>query len=674
MDHFEDGFGRRHLVVSASKDPVEVLVLKRELTAASGFEAALRERIEQFARFQHPSFVRVRGLARLAKLEGIGVVSDRVTGTRLSRLLEQGHALDTTGAIGLTSQLIDALAALHRGVADGWHGALAPERILIAGDGRLLVMEHVLGAPVRTLSLTSRECWRQLRVVAPAAGAAALDQRSDLVQAGAVALAMLVGRPLGDGYPDRIGDSASGSAPLPVRTAIDLLPDDVSRWLSRALQLTGSESFATIDEARLELAAILARLDETAIRRAIAAFTAGQPAVAAPRRPEPVKAHAPAQTSPAPAAASAPVPAPTPVPAAEPSHPEPLTAQAPATWSQPDEEDEQQSQPAVSRVRQFLKPMTRRTVGVAAAILMLLTTGGAFAAKRYLSPSNSVVNGMMAVSTTPPGATVVIDGQQRGHTPLTVPVPPGDHVLQVGLDGASRTVRVNVTPGAQLNEVLDLPKTVAATGQLQIRTEPSGAKVLVDGQRRGTSPLTVDNLMPGVHMVSVEGQLGSVTQEVTIEGGSTASLVVPLNAPEGAPVSGWIAISAPVDVQLFEKGQLLGSSRQQRIMAAVGKHDLDIVNDALGYRVTRSVTVTPGQVTPVKVDPPKGALSVNAVPWAEVLIDGEKVGETPIGNVQLAIGPHEVTFRHPELGEQRTTVTVTLNAPARVSADLRRKP
>jgi hypothetical protein len=533
----------------------------------------------------------------------------------------------------------------------------------------------VLGAPLRTLSLTSRECWQQLRVVAPPAGAAGLDQRSDVVQAGTVALAMLVGRPLGDGYPDRIGETTSGSAPLSVRTAIDLLPDDVSRWLSRALQLAGSESFGTIDEARLELASILARLDETAIRQAIAAFTAGQPAVAAPRRPEPVKTAAPVQTPAARTVFSAPAPAPT--PAAESSHAAPHAAQSsiqPATWPQPEEEDEPQHQPAASRVRQFLKPMTRRTVGIAAAILMLLTTGGAFAAKRYLSPSTNVVDGMMAVSTTPAGATVVIDGQQRGHTPLTVPVPPGDHVLQVGLDGSSRTVRVNVTPGAQLNEVIDLPKAVAATGQLQIRTEPSGAKVLIDGQRRGTSPLTVDSLMPGVHMVTVEGQLGSMTQEVTIESGSTASLVVPLNAPEGAPVSGWIAVTAPVDVQLFEKGQLLGSSRQQRIMAAVGKHDLDIVNDALGYRITRSITVTPGQVTPVKVDPPKGALSVNAVPWAEVLIDGERVGETPIGNVQLAIGAHEVVFRHPELGEQRTTVTVTLNAPARVSADLRRKP
>ena len=109
-------------------------------------------------------------------------------------------------------------------------------------------------------------------------------------------------------------------------------------------------------------------------------------------------------------------------------------------------------------------------------------------------------------------------------------------------------------------------------------------------------------------------------------------------------------------------------------MASVGKHDIEIGNDALGYRVTRSVTVTPGQVTPIKIDPPKGTMSLNAVPWAEVWIDGDRVGETPIGNVQLSLGPHDVLFRHPELGEQHFMPTVTLNAPARVSADMRRKP
>ena len=66
-------------------------------------------------------------------------------------------------------------------------------------------------------------------------------------------------------------------------------------------------------------------------------------------------------------------------------------------------------------------------------------------------------------------------------------------------------------------------------------------------------------------------------------------------------------------------------------------------------------------------------MSVNAVPWAEVWVDGDRVGETPLGNVPVALGVHDVLFRHPELGEQRQTVTVTLAGPARVSADLRRR-
>ena len=52
---------------------------------------------------------------------------------------------------------------------------------------------------------------------------------------------------------------------------------------------------------------------------------------------------------------------------------------------------------------------------------------------------------------------------------------------------------------------------------------------------------------------------------------------------------------------------------------------------------------------------------------------GDRVGETPIGNVSVPIGPHEIVFRHPELGELRHAATVTMNGPARVSVDLRKK-
>jgi len=85
--------------------------------------------------------------------------------------------------------------------------------------------------------------------------------------------------------------------------------------------------------------------------------------------------------------------------------------------------------------------------------------------------------------------------------------------------------------------------------------------------------------------------LASGTHEVRVEAGTTAALVVPMTTQQGIPVSGWIAVPAPVDVQVYERERLLGSSRSDRIMVAAGRHELDVVNEALGFRVTRVVNV-----------------------------------------------------------------------------------
>jgi serine/threonine-protein kinase len=66
-------------------------------------------------------------------------------------------------------------------------------------------------------------------------------------------------------------------------------------------------------------------------------------------------------------------------------------------------------------------------------------------------------------------------------------------------------------------------------------------------------------------------------------------------------------------------------------------------------------------------------MSFNAIPWAEVWIDGQQVGETPLANVSVAIGTHDVLFRHPELGEKHVRSVVTPAAPAKVSVDMRQK-
>ena len=63
-------------------------------------------------------------------------------------------------------------------------------------------------------------------------------------------------------------------------------------------------------------------------------------------------------------------------------------------------------------------------------------------------------------------------------------------------------------------------------------------------------------------------------------------------------------------------------------------------------------------------------LSANARPWADVLIDGISVGQTPIANLAVPIGTHQVVFRHPQLGERRESVVVGVKGPNRIAVDL----
>jgi hypothetical protein len=74
-------------------------------------------------------------------------------------------------------------------------------------------------------------------------------------------------------------------------------------------------------------------------------------------------------------------------------------------------------------------------------------------------------------------------------------------------------------------------------------------------------------------------------------------------------------------------------------------------------------------VKQVKLDP-KGSANINAQPWAEVWIDGTKVGETPLANLPLTLGSREIVFRNPQFGERKVMATITAGAPANVSVDL----
>jgi hypothetical protein len=318
---------------------------------------------------------------------------------------------------------------------------------------------------------------------------------------------------------------------------------------------------------------------------------------------------------------------------------------------------------------------SRKTL-LAVAGLIVLAGGGMFA-PRYLSGSGASgpSSGTLVVQSNPAGVQVFVDGVDRGQTPARLSVNPGAHILELRGRGVPRVIPFNVAAGAEVSQYLEFANT-PEVGSLRVESQPAGAKVLVDGTDRGAAPVTVSDLLPGDHEVVLQAGGASVRHVVNVQAGGTASLVAPVasaaaTAAAAGPVSGWLTVKSPFTLEIREEGQLLGTTDADRLMLAAGNHDLLLVSETMGYRSTRKVNVVPGKVTALSVELPNGTVNLNATPWAEVWVDGQRVGETPIGNLSMPIGPHEVVFRHPQFGEKRHAISVTLGAPTRVSVDMK---
>jgi hypothetical protein len=323
--------------------------------------------------------------------------------------------------------------------------------------------------------------------------------------------------------------------------------------------------------------------------------------------------------------------------------------------------------------------LTGRLVTVALAAVAAVVLGisaavwfGPALMRQFPAAGGTGRPGRVTIGTTPIGAEVSVDGRAHGLTPLTVQLDPGTHMIKLRRGTEERTVAVQVASGAEVLQHYEFaPQVVAVqTSTLAITTDPPGARVMIDGEARGTSPVTVPDLSAGRHRVTVVGENGSVERQVTTEAGITSSVVFAL--PRAAAVAaGWLSVASPFEVQVLERGEVIGTSASPRFMVPAGAHDIELTNDALGFTERRRIDIRSGATASVKIDA-QASISANARPWAEVIVDGRSVGQTPLANLSLALGTHEIVFRHPDLGERKQTIVVTAKGPNRIAVDLTR--
>jgi len=121
---------------------------------------------------------------------------------------------------------------------------------------------------------------------------------------------------------------------------------------------------------------------------------------------------------------------------------------------------------------------------------------------RLLAEVRQTLQGDLQVKADSKGAVVLLDGKPVGKVPYQGKAPVGRHRVEVrsadGKLGYAQDVTVQLKKPCMVDMVLE-----PYVGTLTVRSTPSGAAVLVDGQQKGVTPLERSPLAAGEHRVTV---------------------------------------------------------------------------------------------------------------------------------------------------------------------------
>ncbi|MDD1680025.1 MAG: PEGA domain-containing protein [Methanoregula sp.] len=286
-------------------------------------------------------------------------------------------------------------------------------------------------------------------------------------------------------------------------------------------------------------------------------------------------------------------------------------------------------------------------------------------------------NGNIQVTSHPSGAIVTLDGGSWQYTPaLFTSVNAGSHTLQITMSGyqpygTSAYVTAGQTAGVNAYLVPTPPQP--RTGSLSIATSPRGADIYVDGNYIAESPYVVTSLAPGSHTLRLhKAGYDEYLTTVTILSGQQTPLSFSFT-PQQAAVGSIEVASTPAGSALYLDGNYVGqtplngyfdltSVRQGTHTILLRHKDFQDYTKAVyvqgGQVVTLNAQLSPDAPSPIPDT--TGQIIVASTPsGAELFLDNNFRGVTPVTLSDIPAGSHVVMARQAGYADASQTVTVT---------------
>jgi formylglycine-generating enzyme required for sulfatase activity len=186
----------------------------------------------------------------------------------------------------------------------------------------------------------------------------------------------------------------------------------------------------------------------------------------------------------------------------------------------------------------------------------------------------------IAISSTPIGASVYVDGEVAGVTPALLEILQGDHEISLRLP-RYRSWEQSLSVSAGVHQNLEPVVLQPADGTLHLSSVPSRASVTLDGEFQGQTPLVLE-LSPGAeHRVAVfKPGHSNANRNISLEPEEERHLKLTLK-----PRLGEVLVQVqPRDAQILIDGRTVGSGTQTLKLPAF-EQTLEVAK--AGYRSHR---------------------------------------------------------------------------------------
>ena len=268
--------------------------------------------------------------------------------------------------------------------------------------------------------------------------------------------------------------------------------------------------------------------------------------------------------------------------------------------------------------------------------------------------------GALKVTTTPPGASIIVEGAKEKYTtPCLIP----------RVRSGERRIKLSLPRYAPLRQKVDIHDCDTTTldltleslfSQITITSLPE-AQIIINGEHKGVGQF-IGELDEGIYDIEVSmDKHRSATKQIEVTANKSQTITL-----TPTPIYGSLdVLSMPMNANVFINNKDYGLTPISIDKLLIGDYDV-VLNKEGCASETRHVTISEGKTSTINVTLSQGKeITINSdTSGDEVYIDGVKQGVTPL-TISFNYGSHNVELRR---GDKKQSKQVDISTSTKFSS------